>query len=176
MEVWDSQISQRIRSFTANNQVTRDETSHFFRGMSLPCLCQLGETEIRCKEETGSQNACTNLFKHILFWNKKTAKTATQNMKRTKYLFRFVAVTNFRKWMDCFGFIFQNLRCASIRVCCINLFRRTLRNLLYEEGLPTTGGPSNKGIVASQKRHPALSFDSQLNRLSWSESQDRIAN
>ena len=30
-------------------------------------LCQLGGTEIRCEEETGSQNACTNLFKHIFF-------------------------------------------------------------------------------------------------------------
>ena len=36
MEVLDSQISRRIRSFTENNKVTRDETSHFFRGMSLP--------------------------------------------------------------------------------------------------------------------------------------------
>ena len=25
MEVWDSQISQRIRSFTENNKVTRDD-------------------------------------------------------------------------------------------------------------------------------------------------------
>ena len=40
----------------------------------------------------------------------------------------------------------------------------TLKNLLCEKGLPTTGGPRNKGIVASQKRHPALSFDSQSNR------------
>ena len=90
---------------------------------------------------------------------KKKQNTATQNMKHIPphetYLFRFVAVTNFRKWRDCFGFIFQNLRCASSRVCYINLFRRTLRNLLYEKGLPTTGGPSNEGIVASQKRHPA---------------------
>ena len=59
---------------------------------------------------------------------------------------------------------FLNLRCASSCVCYINLFRCTLRNLLYEKGLPTTGGPSNKGIVVSQKRHPALSFDSQSNR------------
>ena len=35
-EVWDSQISRRIRSLTENNKVTRDETSHFFRRMSLP--------------------------------------------------------------------------------------------------------------------------------------------
>ena len=123
----------------------------------VACLCRLGGTEIRCEEETGSQNACTNLFKHIFL----KQKTATQNMKHTTDLFRFVAVTNFRKQMDCFGFIFQNLRCASSRVCYINFFRRTLRKLLYEKGLPTTGGPSNKGIVASQKRHPALSFDSQ---------------
>ena len=73
----------------------------------VACLCQLGGTEVRCEEETGSQNACTNLFKHMFSWNKKKKqKTATQNMKHTTYLFSFVAVTNFRKWMDCFGFIF----------------------------------------------------------------------
>ena len=32
----------------------------------VSCLCQLGGTEIRCEEETRSQNACTN-FKHIFF-------------------------------------------------------------------------------------------------------------
>ena len=41
--------SRRIRSPTENNKVTRDETSHFFRRMSLP----VGGTEIRCEEETG---------------------------------------------------------------------------------------------------------------------------
>ena len=56
-------IFRRIRSFTENNKVTRDETSHFFRRMSLP----VGGTEIRCEEWTGSQNACTNLFKDIFF-------------------------------------------------------------------------------------------------------------
>ena len=52
------------------------------------CLCQLGGTEIRCEEETGSQNARTNLFKNIFFWKKKKKKqkTATQNMKHTTYL------------------------------------------------------------------------------------------
>ena len=69
-EVWDSQISRRIRSFTENNKVTRDETSHFFRRMSLP----VGGTEIRCEEETGSQNARTNLFKHIFLKQKKNKK------------------------------------------------------------------------------------------------------
>ena len=78
---------------------------------------------------------------------KKRQKTATQNMKHSPaYLFRFVAVTNFRKWMDCLGFIFQNLRSASSRVCYINLFRRTLRNLLYEKGLPLTAAPEIKAL------------------------------
>ena len=65
----------------------------------------------------------------------KQKKTPTQDMKHTTYPF-----------------------------CYINHFGRTLGNLLYEKGLLTTGGPSNKGIVASQKRHPVLSFDSQSNR------------
>ena len=133
------------------------------------CLCQLRETELRCEEETGSQNACTFAPMYLKGCfsetNKQTnKKTPTQDMKHTTYSFRFVAVTNSRKRIDCFGFIFQNPRCASSRACYINHFGRTLRNLLYEKGLLTTGGPSNKGIVASQKRHPALSFDSQSNR------------
>ena len=40
----------------------------------VACLCQLGGTEIRCEEENGSQNACTNLFKHIFFWTEKNKK------------------------------------------------------------------------------------------------------
>ena len=63
----------------------------------VACLCQLGGTEVRCEEETGSQNACTNLFKHSVFLKQKKQKTATQNMKHTTYLFSFVAVTDFRK-------------------------------------------------------------------------------
>ena len=134
------------------------------------CLCQLGGTEVRCEEEAGSQNACTYVFKRRFFseTNKKTnKKTPTQDMKNTTYPFRFVAVTNSRKWMDCFGFIFQNLRCASSRVCYINNFRRTLRNLLYQfmkKDFLLPAALSNKGIVASQKRHSALSFDIQSNR------------
>ena len=62
----------------------------------VACLWQLGGTEVRCEEETGSQNACTNLFKHI-FLLKQKKKPATQNMKHTTYLFSFVAVTDFRK-------------------------------------------------------------------------------
>ena len=46
----------------------------------------------------------------------------------------------------------------------MNSFRRTLRNLLYEKGLPTTAGPATKDIVASQNVQPALSFDSHSNR------------
>ena len=50
-----------------------------WQGMKLltffvACLCQLGGTEVRCEEETGSQNACTNLFKHIFL--KQTKKTS----------------------------------------------------------------------------------------------------
>ena len=131
------------------------------------CLCQLGGTEVRCEEKAGSKNACTYVFKRRFFseTNKKTnKKTPTQDMKNTTYPFRFVAVTNSRKRINCFCFIFENLRCASSCACYIKHFGRSLRDLLYEKGLLTTGGPSNKGIVASQKRHPALSFDSQSNR------------
>ena len=45
----------RCRSFTGTDKVTKDETSRFFRRMSL----LVGGTEIRCEEGTGSQNACT---------------------------------------------------------------------------------------------------------------------
>ena len=50
------------------------------------------------------------------------------------------------------GFIFQYLRCTSSRACYINHFGRTLRNLLYEKGLLTTGGPSNKGTTDFKQR------------------------
>ena len=45
------------------------------------------------------------IYLNICFSETKKQKAAIQNMKHTKYLFGFVAVTNFRKWMDCFGFI-----------------------------------------------------------------------
>ena len=45
---------------------------------------------------------------------KKQQKTATQNMKHTTYLFSFVAVTNFRKCMDCFGLDWIVLKRTSI--------------------------------------------------------------
>ena len=46
----------------------------------VACLCQLGGTEVRCEEETGSQNACTNLFKHIFFLKQKQ-KTKNSHTK-----------------------------------------------------------------------------------------------
>ena len=42
--------------------MTRDETAHFF----VACLCQLGGTEIRCEEETESQNAGSNCSSEII--------------------------------------------------------------------------------------------------------------
>ena len=84
--------------------------------------------------------------------NKQTnKKTPTQNMKHTTYPIRFVAVTNSCKGIDCFGFIFQNPRCASSRACYINHFARTLRNLLYEKGLLTTINKAVKVLWRAKK-------------------------
>ena len=64
--------------------------------------------------------------------------------------FRFVAVTNSRKRIHCFGFIL-NLRCASSRACYINHFAHTLRNLLYEKGLLTTINKAVKVLWRAKK-------------------------
>ena len=82
-----------------------------WQGMKLltffvACLCQLGGMEVDVKRRPEVKMRAPIYLNICFSETKKKQKTATQNMKHTTYLFSFVAVTNFRKWMDCFGFIF----------------------------------------------------------------------
>ena len=62
----------------------------------VACLCQLGGTEVRCEEETGSQNACT-IYLNIYFseTKKKTknshTKHETHNIPFWLYFFKTFA-------------------------------------------------------------------------------------
>ena len=107
-----------------------------WQGMKLltffvACLCQLGGTEIRCKEETGSQNAGFVTLVHSV---------------ATRWTNGFLLMLQMF-WKIIQLWIQRNQHWVDSRACYIKRFRRTLGNLLYEKGLPTTGGPATKGIL-----------------------------
>ena len=112
--VWDSQISRRIRSLTENDKVTRDETSHFFRRMSLPA--------------GGNGNK---------MWRRDRKSKCGFPDTHTKRCNKVDQCGKcFGKYFSCE--IWGNQHRVGSRACYINRFRRTLRNLFYEKRLPTT--------------------------------------